>query len=101
MQLRWVKLGAAVGTQVFTPVQKSLGDGLKGQQGVFLIGSAFAILGGNYCVGFIPDMERELESEDIKFRRYLEDNGFDTSGLSGKSLVEQVKKTAFTLEPKS
>ena len=95
------KAGAAIGTQVFTPIQKSLGDGLKGQQGVFLIGSAFAIVGGVIAWVFIPDMERELESEDIKFRRYLEDNGFDTSELGGESLVEQVKKTAFTLEPKS
>ena len=62
------KAGAVIGTQVFTPTQKSL--------------------------------EQELESEDIKFRRYLEDNGFDTSELGGESLVEQVK-TAFTLEPKS
>ncbi|KAK3172450.1 hypothetical protein OEA41_005772 [Lepraria neglecta] len=63
------KAGAVIGTQVFTPIQKSL--------------------------------EGDLESEDIKFRRYLEDNGYDTSELDGKSLVEQVKKTAFTLEPKS
>lgn len=42
-----------------------------------------------------------MEREDTKFRREFEDNGFDTSGLSGESLVEQVKKTAFTLEPKS
>ena len=75
--------------------------GLKGQQGVFLIGSAFAIFRGIIAWIFIPDMERELESENIKFRRDFEDNGFDTSGLSGESLVEQVKKTAFTLEPKS
>lgn len=95
------KARAAIGTQVFTPIQKSLGDGLKGQQAVFLIGSAFAIFGGIIAWVFIPDMERELESEDTKFRREFEDNGFDTSGLSGESLVEQVKKTAFTLEPKS
>ena len=95
------KAGAAIGTQVFTPIQKSLSDGLKGQQGVFLIGSAFAIVGGIIAWVFIPDMERELESEDIKFRRYLEDNGFDTSELGGESLVEQVKRTAFTQEPKS
>ena len=74
---------------------------MKGQQGVFLIESAFAIFRGIIAWVFSPDMERELESEDTKFRRYLEDNGFDTSGLSGESLVEQVKKTAFTLEPKS
>ena len=92
------KAGAAIGTQVFTPIQNSLGSGLKGQQGVFLIGSAFAIVGGGIAWVLIPDMGRELESEDSRFRRYLEENGFDTSGLGGESLVGEVKGTAFRLE---
>ena len=92
------KAGAAIGTQVFTPIQNSLGSGLKGQQGVFLIGSAFAIVGGLIAWVLIPDMGRELESEDSRFRRYLEENGFDTSGLGGESLVGEVKGTAFKLE---
>lgn len=41
---------------------------------------------------------RELESEDVRFRRYLEENGFDTRGLGGGSLVAEVKGTAFKLE---
>ena len=92
------KAGAAIGTQVFTPIQTSLGSGLKGQQGVFLIGSAFAIVGGGIAWVLIPDMGRELESEDVRFRRYLEENGFDTRGLGGESLVGEVKGTAFKLE---
>ena len=92
------KAGAAIGTQVFTPIQNSLGSGLKGQQGVFLIGSAFAIVGGIIAWVLIPDMGRELESEDSRFRRYLEENGFDTSVLGGESLVGEVKGTAFELE---
>lgn len=34
-----------------------------------------------------------MESEDAKFREYLEANGY--SGDFGESLVEEVKSTAF------
>jgi len=40
------KAGAAIGTQVFTPIQDSFSDMEKGQQGVFLIGAGFAVVGG-------------------------------------------------------
>ncbi|BCS17216.1 uncharacterized protein APUU_10044S [Aspergillus puulaauensis] len=75
------KAGASIGTEVFTPIQDSFGDVGKGQQAVFLIGSAFTIVGGIIAWWLIPDMQRELESEDIKFRAYLEDNGYDAAGL--------------------
>jgi MFS family permease len=73
------KAGAAIGTQVFTPIQDSFANTEKGQQGVFLIGSAFAIVGGLIAWFLIPDKERDLESEDVRFRRYLEANGYDLS----------------------
>ena len=92
------KAGAAIGTQVFTPIQDSLGGGQKGQQGVFLIGSAFAIVGGIIAWVFIPDMERDLEGEDVRFRRYLEEHGSDTNQLGGESWIEQVKGTTFKLD---
>ena len=88
------KAGAAIGTEVFTPIQNSFSDTEKGQQGVFLIGSAVALVGGLIAWFLIPDKERELESEDVRFRAYLEEHGFDTS-CYGESLIEQTKTTAF------
>jgi len=79
---------------VFTPIQNSFSDTQKGQQGVFLIGAAFAIVGGIISWVMIPDKERDLESEDVKFRAYLEANGFETS-CYGESLIEETKTTAF------
>lgn len=90
------KAGAAIGTQVFTPIQDSFSSTQKGQQGVFLIGSAFAIVGGLIAWFFIPDKEKDLESEDARFRAYLEEKGYDTS-FYGESLVEQTKTTGFKL----
>ena len=92
------KAGAAIGTQVFTPIQDSLGSGQKGQQGLFLIGSAFAVVGGIITWVFIPDMERSLEGEDVRFKRYLEENGFNTGELGGVSWTEEVKGTTFKLD---
>jgi MFS family permease len=93
------KAGAAIGTQVFTPIQNSFSDTLKGQQAVFLIGAGFAMAGGLISWFLIPDKERDLESEDVRFREYLEANGHDTS-FYGESLVKQVKSTAFKLDGK-
>ncbi|KAG4438161.1 hypothetical protein IFR05_006372 [Cadophora sp. M221] len=73
------KAGAAIGTQFFTPIQNSFSTIEKGQQGVFLIGSAFAVVGGLIAWFLIPDKERDLESEDVRFRMYLGERGFDTS----------------------
>jgi hypothetical protein len=69
---------------VFTPIQNSFSTVEKGNQGVFLIGAAFALVGGLISWFLIPDKERDLEDEDAKFRQYLKDNGF--SGIFGESL---------------
>ena len=87
------KAGAAIGTQVFTPIQDSFSDAQKGTQAVFLIGAAFAAMGGIVAWIFIPDRDRDLESEDATFRAYLADHGYE--GVFGESLLDNVGTTAF------
>ncbi|EXU95728.1 MFS transporter [Metarhizium robertsii] len=70
------KAGAAIGTQVFIPIQNSFGDTNKGVQGVFLIGAAFAMTGAAISWFLIPDKERDLENEDALFREYLAQHGY-------------------------
>jgi hypothetical protein len=79
---------------VFTPIQDSFDSVEKGQQAVFLIGAGFAMVGAIISWVLIPDKERDLESEDVRFKAYLEANGHDTS-FFGESLVEEVKSTSF------
>ena len=90
------KAGAAIGTQVFTPIQDSFDDTQKGTQAVFLIGAGFAAMGGIIAWVFIPDRDRSLESEDAKFRIYLEENGY--AGAFGESLMDEVRTTSFKSE---
>ena len=104
------KAGAAIGTEVsivdeeqrrsllivgkvFTPIQNSFDSDFHGIQAVFLIGAAFAVTGGIIAWTLIPDRERDLESEDARFRAYLEEHGF--SGDFGESLDRELKTTAF------
>lgn len=87
------KAGAAIGTQVFTPIQNSFSDSQKGVQGVFLIGAAFAMVGCLLTWFLIPDKEKDLESEDARFRAYLEENGYE--GTFGESIDDEIKSTAF------
>jgi MFS family permease len=87
------KAGAAIGTQVFTPIQNSFDSEFAGVQGVFLIGAAFAAVGGLIAWFLIPDRERDLEGEDARFRAYLAEHGYDTE--FGESLQKNLKSTAF------
>ncbi|KAM0269815.1 hypothetical protein ACHAPA_004025, partial [Fusarium lateritium] len=73
------KAGAAIGTQTFTPIQDSFSDKQRGIQAVFLIGAAFATVGGLVAWFLIPHKDKELESEDAQFRLYLEQNGYKGS----------------------
>lgn len=59
----------------------------------FLIGAAFAAVGGIIAWTLIPDRERDLESEDARFRAYLEEHGY--SADFGESLEKEIKSTAF------
>lgn len=80
---------------VFTPIQSSFGDDFKGTQAVFLIGAAFAAVGGLVAWFLIPDRERDLESEDVRFREYLEANGWTCD--FGDTLQGELKSTTYKI----
>lgn len=82
---------------MFTPIQNSFSDTFEGQRAVFLIGAAFAFVGGLISWFMIPDKEKDLEDEDNRFRLFLEAHGYDTS-MYGESMAAQVKSTAFKLD---
>ncbi|KAF8885502.1 major facilitator superfamily domain-containing protein [Infundibulicybe gibba] len=75
------KVGAAIGTQVFPTIVASYPTEIKGQQVIFLIGAGIAVLSTAMVLTLIPDREKQLESEDALFKSYLEERGWDTSGM--------------------
>lgn len=57
------------------------------------IGASFAAVGGIIAYTLIPDRERDLESEDARFRAALEEHGY--GGAFGESLQKEIKGTTF------
>ncbi|WQF77056.1 Putative major facilitator, sugar transporter, major facilitator superfamily [Colletotrichum destructivum] len=79
------KAGAAIGTTALSAALASYDDRLKGQQAIFLIGSGISVV-GTLCVWFlIPDAPKHLEDEDVRFKKYLKANGYNTSQMGLKA----------------
>ncbi|KAF5375106.1 hypothetical protein D9758_000176 [Tetrapyrgos nigripes] len=67
------KTGAAVGTQVFTPIQNNLG-----KKWTFIIAAICGVTGVIVTYLFVPDMTGvDLADEDVKWMQYLAENGWE------------------------
>lgn len=67
------KAGAAIGTQVFTPIQDNLG-----KKWTFIIAAIIGTLGIIVTYFFIPHLkEEDLIHEDQLFRNYLREHGWE------------------------
>lgn len=72
------KVGATVGTLAFVPMQEAMG----GYRGPFLVGSGIAIFASIIAWFFVPEIGPQgLVEEDLAFREYLEQNGYDIRNL--------------------
>ncbi|KII89851.1 hypothetical protein PLICRDRAFT_568275 [Plicaturopsis crispa FD-325 SS-3] len=78
------KVGAFVGDWAFPAMIDAFGgsDSVKGNTGPFWIGSALAVLSAGITYFFITPLDHDgMVEEDMKFREYLEANGYDTSHM--------------------
>ncbi|RLV90134.1 putative metabolite transport protein GIT1 [Spathaspora sp. JA1] len=67
------KVGAVVGTKSFTPIQTNLGP-----RWTFIIAAICGLLGILVTFFFVPHLkEDDLLEQDIKFKNYLIDNGWE------------------------
>ncbi|KAH7025057.1 major facilitator superfamily domain-containing protein [Microdochium trichocladiopsis] len=82
------KAGAAIGTTALSACLASYNGSVQGQQVVFLIGSAISVVGTLVVWFLIPNHPENLEDEDVRFRNYLELNGYDTSDMGLKTPVK-------------
>ncbi|CCH42878.1 Inorganic phosphate transporter [Wickerhamomyces ciferrii] len=67
------KAGAAVGTEVFTPLQQ-----LHGKRYTFILSGGLSILGAIVCWWGCPDYgDKNLDFLDVEFNQYLKENGWE------------------------
>lgn len=67
------KAGAAIGTEVFTPIQTH-----AGQRWTFIIAAIVGVVGILVTFFFVPHLrDDDLALEDIKFANYLREHGYD------------------------
>jgi MFS family permease len=82
------KIGAFVGSYVFPIIKKHAPNPTRAGQDPFFVGSALAIFSGFLALFFLPEIGQDtIEEEDIKFREYLERNGYDTSQMGTRALL--------------
>lgn len=86
------KIGAFVGTWVFPYIQKAGGkDSVKSAQYPFFVASSLCVVSAIVALVFVPHVGQDtIQLEDIRFREYLERNGWDTSqlGMAGEKVQE-------------
>lgn len=76
------KIGAFIGTWVFPYIQSAGGNKIQSAQYPFWVASSLCILSAVIAFFFIPDIGQDtIADEDIRFRDYLESQGWDTRQL--------------------
>lgn len=82
------KIGAFVGTYVFPIIQKNApggADSNRGGQDPFFVSSALCIFSAGLAFFLLPHIGQDtITSEDLKFRAYLEEHGWDTRQMGTK-----------------
>jgi hypothetical protein len=76
------KVGAFVGTYVLPIAQKNAPNPTRAGQDPFFISSALCIFSAFIVWFFLPHIGQDtITTEDIRFREYLVENGYDTTTL--------------------
>ena len=105
------KIGAFVGTYVFPIIQDNAPGGsssVRAGQDPFFVSSSLCLFSAFLAVFFLPHIGQDtITEEDLKFRAYLEQNGWDTAQMgtkeshmaSSESVDSKLEKSA-PVEPK-
>ncbi|WEW58207.1 glycerophosphoinositol permease [Emydomyces testavorans] len=82
------KVGAFVGTYVFPVIQKNAPNEIRAGQDPFFVSSALCLFSAALAAFLLPHIGQDtITYEDARFRRYLEENGYDTSTLVGRDKI--------------
>lgn len=88
----WGKVGAFIGTYIFPLLIDDAGtDKVKQGQYPFWVSSSLCIFSAIVAFVGLPKVGQDMiEEEDERFKRYLEEHGYDTSGMGTKDFREEV-----------
>ena len=76
------KIGAFVGTYVFPDIAKAGGSGSAQYQNPFWVSGSLCVLSAFLAIFCLPHIGQDtITTEDIRFREYLESQGWDTRQL--------------------
>ena len=82
------KIGAFVGTYVFPVIQNNApggADSVRGGQDPFFVSSSLCIFSALVAFAFLPQIgQNTITTEDLKFREYLEQHGWDTRQMGSR-----------------
>jgi MFS family permease len=93
------KIGAFIGTWVFPYIEAAGHNGTESAQYPFWVSSSFCVLTAFLVIFCLPNIGQDtIELEDIRFREYLQANGYDVRQLGllkGESLdtMPEVEQT--------
>ena len=91
------KIGAFVGTYVFPVIQRNAPGGkssTRGGQDPFFVSSSLCLLSAALALFCLPHIGQDtITTEDLKFRQYLEENGFDTGKMGTKEYMAESRDT--------
>ncbi|CAK7565852.1 MAG: glycerophosphoinositol permease [Sporothrix epigloea] len=99
------KIGAFVGTYVYPYIEAAGGDDANASaQYPFYVSSSLSILSALLALFLLPNVGQDtIQYEDARFRRYLEENGWDTAqlGLYKDGSIEHVENGTGIAETKA
>ncbi|QSS57909.1 glycerophosphoinositol permease [Histoplasma capsulatum var. duboisii H88] len=90
------KIGAFVGTYAFPIIQARAPNPVRAGQDPFFVASTLCMMSAVVVRFLIPHIGQDtIALEDARFRRYLEENGYDTSkmGVSMKQKLQQLEQS--------
>jgi len=89
------KIGAFVGTWVFPVIIADAGDNATKQgQYPYFVSSALCIFSAFLAIFCLPHIGQDtITEEDVKFRAYLESNGYDTGTMGTKEYKAAMSQT--------
>ncbi|DAA73406.1 TPA_exp: Uncharacterized protein A8136_4815 [Trichophyton benhamiae CBS 112371] len=82
------KIGAFVGTYVFPIIKDNAPNPIRAGQDPFFVSSALCLFSAALTVFLLPHIGQDtITYEDMRFRQYLQENGYDTSTMGTQAAV--------------